>query len=152
MPLRKFRISVLLSCLVFVLIMLSVDQKMVHKSDLDIQTSLIKKRPKIKKDKPEAFAKVHNLVRSRIGESSSRYPLNYQFDEFRKAQKRLDDSGLRNSDNLSWEERGPGNVGGRTRSIVLDSRDESFNTWYVGAVGGGIWKTQDAGNSWRNLT
>lgn len=45
--------------------------------------------------------------------------------------------------NADWSERGPSNVGGRTRSIVIDSRDPSGKTVWAGSVGGGVWKTDD---------
>ncbi len=50
-------------------------------------------------------------------------------------------------DSMSWEWLGPGNVGGRTRSIVIHPvrTDEIL----LGSVSGGIWKTTDAGASWR---
>lgn len=41
---------------------------------------------------------------------------------------------------------GPFNVGGRTRALVLDSRDE--NVMIAGGVSGGIWKTTNGGTSW----
>lgn len=45
-----------------------------------------------------------------------------------------------------WSELGPGNVGGRTRSLVIDPGNA--NIMYAGAVDGGIWKTTNAGTSW----
>lgn len=42
---------------------------------------------------------------------------------------------------LGWEERGPNNVGGRTRAILVDSRDVTGNTVFAGSVGGGLFKT-----------
>ena len=42
---------------------------------------------------------------------------------------------------LSWTERGPNNIGGRTRAILVDSRDNTNNTVWAGGVGGGLWKT-----------
>ncbi|HSU27460.1 MAG TPA: T9SS type A sorting domain-containing protein [Chitinophagaceae bacterium] len=39
---------------------------------------------------------------------------------------------------LSWTERGPDNVGGRTRALMIDKRDASGNTVLAGSVGGGI--------------
>ena len=42
---------------------------------------------------------------------------------------------------LTWEERGPSNVAGRTRSILIDAADVSNNTVFAGSVGGGLWKT-----------
>ncbi|MFZ9386727.1 MAG: T9SS type A sorting domain-containing protein [Chitinophagaceae bacterium] len=42
---------------------------------------------------------------------------------------------------LTWTERGPSNIGGRTRAILVDAADPGGNTVYAGAVGGGLWKT-----------
>lgn len=49
-----------------------------------------------------------------------------------------------------WLPRGPFNVGGRTRAIVVDVRDE--NTIMAGGVSGGIWRSEDSGISWTKLT
>ncbi len=43
---------------------------------------------------------------------------------------------------LEWTERGPSNVGGRTRAILWDKRDTSFQTVWAGGVAGGLWKTE----------
>lgn len=40
-----------------------------------------------------------------------------------------------------WEERGPNNVGGRTRAILIDSNDPTYNTVFAGGVAGGLWRT-----------
>ena len=42
---------------------------------------------------------------------------------------------------LVWTERGPNNIGGRTRTIVVDKTDATGNTVIAGSVGGGIWRT-----------
>jgi hypothetical protein len=42
---------------------------------------------------------------------------------------------------LAWQERGPNNVGGRTRTILLDKRDATGNTVFAASVSGGIFKT-----------
>lgn len=42
---------------------------------------------------------------------------------------------------ITWQERGPNNVAGRTRSLFIDSRDATRNTVYAASVSGGIWKT-----------
>jgi len=56
------------------------------------------------------------------------------------------------SEALPWVERGPGNVAGRTRAIVVDAADPTGNTWIIATVGGGIWRSRDAGSSWQDLT
>lgn len=47
----------------------------------------------------------------------------------------------------SWAWLGPGNIGGRIRSIVVDPNDDD-NMW-IGSVSGGIWRTTDEGVSWQ---
>ena len=49
----------------------------------------------------------------------------------------------------TWQSLGPGNVGGRTRSLLIDPSDP--NVMYAAAVAGGIWKTTDGGSSWAPL-
>lgn len=46
----------------------------------------------------------------------------------------------------SWTWRGPGNIGGRTRALLIDPTDR--NKLWLGAAGGGIWKSTDAGANW----
>ena len=46
----------------------------------------------------------------------------------------------------SWEWLGPGNIGGRIRSIVIHPTQPA-NMW-AGSVSGGIWRTTDGGTSW----
>ncbi|HEV7429358.1 MAG TPA: hypothetical protein VGQ46_23640 [Thermoanaerobaculia bacterium] len=45
-----------------------------------------------------------------------------------------------------WTFLGPGNIGGRTRVLLIDPNDTS--TMYAGAVSGGVWKTTNGGASW----
>ncbi len=44
---------------------------------------------------------------------------------------------------ITWNERGPNNVGGRTRAILVDKNDTTGKTVFAGGVGGGLWKTND---------
>lgn len=47
----------------------------------------------------------------------------------------------------AWEPLGPGNVGGRTRSIVIDP-DDPAQIW-IGSVGGGVWRSDDQGTTFK---
>ena len=49
----------------------------------------------------------------------------------------------------SWTALGPGNIGGRTRALLIDPRVPS--TMYAAGVAGGIWKTVNGGQSWTPL-
>jgi photosystem II stability/assembly factor-like uncharacterized protein len=41
-----------------------------------------------------------------------------------------------------WQERGPTNVGGRTRALLIDPNDPSGQTVWAGSVSGGLWYTR----------
>jgi hypothetical protein len=47
----------------------------------------------------------------------------------------------------AWTSLGPGNIGGRTRALVIDPVDPQ--TMYAAGVAGGVFKTTDGGASWR---
>lgn len=51
------------------------------------------------------------------------------------------DAGLWN-----WEWLGPSNIGGRIRAIAINP--SNTNTIFIGGVGGGLWKSTNAGGSW----
>ena len=51
---------------------------------------------------------------------------------------------------LKWSNRGPYNVGGRTRALAVDIADS--NTIIAGGVSGGIWRSADFGKSWTKMT
>ncbi|HMK04431.1 MAG TPA: hypothetical protein VK489_09575, partial [Ferruginibacter sp.] len=42
---------------------------------------------------------------------------------------------------LTWTERGPNNIGGRTRGFIFDANDATGNTVLAGGVGGGLWRS-----------
>ncbi len=48
-----------------------------------------------------------------------------------------------------WDRRGPFNVGGRTRALAVDSRDE--NIILAGGVSGGMWRSTDMGATWTKV-
>ncbi|MBL7995665.1 hypothetical protein JNM05_09865, partial [bacterium] len=111
-----------------------------------------------KSDRPDAYAEFQKQIRTPVGSDKSSYELNYKMMELKKAgiidyplltksSKRLSKTGI-----LSWVERGPANVGGRTRGLIVDPADITNSTWWAGSVGGGIWKTTNKGSSWVNKT
>lgn len=44
---------------------------------------------------------------------------------------------------LQWEERGPTNIGGRTRAAMFDPNDATHKACFAGGVGGSLWRTND---------
>lgn len=110
-----------------------------------------KKNHRLSPDQPNQFSLFYNEIRTRDGERKPGYSMNYKIHELKKARR---NQTLKKSisDQLQWQERGPGNVGGRTRGLIVHPGDSTHNTWYAGSVGGGIWKTINGGESWVNKT
>lgn len=111
-----------------------------------------------REDGPMQFLKFHLGIRTGIDQEKPAYPHNYQIAELRKAQtsssKKFAAARVESIANgvTQFTERGPGNVPGRTRGLIVDPDDATHNTWFAGSASGGIWKTTDGGNNWQWLT
>jgi hypothetical protein len=44
---------------------------------------------------------------------------------------------------ITWNERGPNNIGGRTRAVMFDPNDATAKKVWAGGVGGGLWYNTD---------
>ena len=69
-------------------------------------------------------------------------------ERFFSLQKSLKSKGFANKNpgssiDESWEERGPNNVGGRTRAIMFDPNDTTNKRVFAGGVSGGLWVNND---------
>lgn len=51
---------------------------------------------------------------------------------------------------IDWFEVGPDNIAGRTRAILVDSKNPQL--LYAGGVSGGLWYSEDGGQSWKQTT
>lgn len=57
-------------------------------------------------------------------------------------------------ENVNWTERGPDNVGGRTRALMFDPNDGSGSKVWAGGVAGGLWFNDNITSSssmWQNV-
>jgi photosystem II stability/assembly factor-like uncharacterized protein len=104
-----------------------------------------------KTDKPNEFTKYFKAITTKFGKDDNNYPLNYRVKELFSAKSKAKSLKSKAS-TITWNQRGPANVGGRTRGLIIDPEDASHNTWFAGAATGGIWKTTDGGQSWTCLT
>lgn len=147
-------ISAITSTLVFFLFLASC-----QKSKKDNQEKPILKNnyDKIKKVKDknykkgiEQIADYQKEIRKGIDETKSTYKNGYLIEEFNKA---IENKVAKKSSSkviASFKERGPNNVPGRSRGVVIDPNNS--NRWFIGTVGGGVWRTEDAGSNWTSLT
>ncbi|MYG45333.1 MAG: T9SS type A sorting domain-containing protein [Rhodothermaceae bacterium] len=95
---------------------------------------------------PDEYAEYHRLIRTTVN-GTNEYPVGYRMTEFNKALM-----AAKTTESLNWIERGPGNVGGRTRALIVDPDDPNRETIWAGSVSGGLWKTTDGGRSWQPQT
>jgi hypothetical protein len=102
-------------------------------------------------DKPEGFYQYFKEITTPIGKHSSGYQPNNSLHELYKAKEEQKSKKKSSTPSAVWTQRGPVNIGGRTRCILVDPDDPSTNTWFTGTAGGGIWKTSDAGLNWTDI-
>ncbi len=101
-------------------------------------------------DEPNKYVEFHRDIRTRDAEEFMGYKSGYRLVELEKMQQQAMLKGSKNI--LPWVERGPANVPGRTRGLIVDPDDPTSRTWFAGSVGGGIWKTTNEGGTWTKLT
>lgn len=107
-------------------------------------------------DGPGQFIAFHKAIRTPEDANSPEYKPGFILRELAQAksfaarhrnQARTQSNGV-----VEWKERGPANVPGRTRGILIDPDDANKNTWFAGSAGGGVWKTTNGGQAWTLLT
>lgn len=110
----------------------------------------------------EEMAEYRRRITMPIGTNKMLYEDGYLLKEYNKAlnsatlkQAKQKSSiaaknGAYSINNVVFKERGPNNIPGRDRSIVVSPLNP--NKWYVGSVGGGVWITDNAGATWKNTT
>lgn len=113
------------------------------------------------KDQPDAAAEYYAMKRATSGDPNALYAAARQemahmarystaSDAIRRpgVQMQTDATGA-NDPFDRWQFLGPGNVGGRTRVLVIDPHDH--DTMYTGGVSGGLWKTMTGGRHWEPI-
>ncbi|MFN0086256.1 MAG: BACON domain-containing protein [Blastocatellia bacterium] len=131
----------------------------------EMERELEELREKERYDRPAEAAEFHRL--KRIPEGESEIPVERylkaleemrELQQYSTLQGRLLPSREESSFGQStpqaaalanWRSLGPGNTGGRTRAILISPQQPEVI--YAGAASGGVWKSTDAGKSWRPL-
>ena len=83
----------------------------------------------------------------RLADPSGQIPYHIREREIAFASTLPSDAGMRN---VQFVNRGPWNVGGRTRSFAMDVSDT--NTLIAGSTAGDIWRSTDGGANWTMVT
>ena len=75
--------------------------------------------------------------------------------QYELKQQRVLARGVGGSETNPWIDRGPNNIGGRTRGIMFDPNDTDNKRVFAGGVSGGLWVNEDITNSnsaWTQVT
>ena len=78
--------------------------------------------------------------------STGKIPDNIRAREVKFKSNALDRRSIMATESHSWTSRGPFNIGGRTRALAVDVRND--DVIIAGGVSGGMWKSTDGGSSW----
>jgi photosystem II stability/assembly factor-like uncharacterized protein len=111
--------------------------------------------PEAEQDGPGQFIAFHKAIRTPEDATAPEYKNGFIMRELAQAKSyaaRKRNARTQSNGVLEWKERGPANVPGRTRGIIVDPDDLTKNTWYAGSAGGGVWKTTNGGQVWTLLT
>jgi photosystem II stability/assembly factor-like uncharacterized protein len=87
-----------------------------------------------------------------FGQKKSPAPTGYLMAEYQKVKQAQGKFKMFSPDTVEWIQRGPANVGGRTRGLIVDPDDPTHHTWFAGSATGGMWKSTDAGVHWTCLS
>jgi hypothetical protein len=103
-------------------------------------------------DEPLQFFQFHQGIRTAEDQPQPLYKPGYKTLELNAAQKRAQAFNFARTERtnglVEFKERGPSNVPGRTRTILVLPGDPNQNTWLAGSATGGIWKTTNGGTTW----
>jgi len=97
----------------------------------------------VREDQPDAAADYYAMKRAGTDDPHRAYAIARE-EMRRMPHLRTDANDTREIDR--WLPLGPGNIGGRTRVLVIDPTQP--DVMYAGGVSGGLWKTYDAGKLW----
>ncbi len=114
-----------------------------HRAELANKYKNMEEEKEKQADRPDQAQLEEVLLRSEIGKPFS-YPDNWRFAAIKQVRSRM--GFAKTSAALQWQERGPSNFGGRTRSVAVHPQNDQI--WWVAAVSGGIWYTEDQGEHW----
>ena len=114
-----------------------------------------RKRAKLAREGPKSFDQPQRAMQfyldQRLAPGEHRLPIDHLRSELDQLRLREESSAwkarLHGPGGIdAWTALGPGNVGGRTRALVIDPN--APDVMYAAGVAGGIWKSVDGGASW----
>lgn len=158
MRIARIKYFVLINLIIISAVFLSKDFHEGNTPEEIRKAEILRKHNRVKKaakkyNDPNEYYKYHAGIRYNSNAPDKEYAQSYLNDELDLAKQNPVFGSKRalRTQGLEFKERGPFNVPGRTRTIIT-LPDDPENHWLAGAVGGGIWETENAGILWINRT
>lgn len=129
---------------------LTRDKSKTWKTESKEEIARLRKKQANKRAHIRDLQKYMDGIHIAFGQEKSQAPANYLMAEYTKVKSAT--GKFKAAGDVEWIHRGPSNVGGRTRGLIVDPDDASHKTWFAGSATGGVWKTTDAGRNWICLT
>jgi hypothetical protein len=93
-------------------------------------------------------ARIEHEIRTTLDPKLGRVPYERLIAEREKLHEGLKNNSIKAAiTGLTWYERGPNNIGGRTRAVMFDPNDATKKRVWAGGVGGGLWYNNDITNA-----
>lgn len=121
-----------------------------HPYSQNVSLAEINEMPK--KDRPDLAAQQNFLMT--VDPKIKSVPVDRLLSAFEAQKQRKSSMFADGISDVVWEERGPNNVGGRTRALMWDPNDANDQKLWAAGVAGGIWFNNDitdANTSWQNV-
>ena len=123
-----------------------------NKKVLTVDKLIIKKKKKTQQERM-LYAKERELYElgMQINPLTGKIPKEERDREYFSAKNEINLKRKNNSSN-TYTSRGPSNLGGRTRALVIDASDATSKTIIAGGVSSGVFRTTNGGTSWTKVS
>jgi hypothetical protein len=120
---------------------------------LTVEKLTTKKKKKKTQGERMLYAKERELYElgMQINPLTGKIPKEERDREYFSAKNEINLKRKNNSSN-TYTSRGPSNLGGRTRALVIDATDATSNTIIAGGVSSGVFRTTNGGASWTKVS
>lgn len=121
------------------------------------EVSVASLKLKIEKEEKSLSEKMRNAEERELHElafqinpNTGKIPVKEKINEYEEALIQQETS--RRSNTNTYISRGPSNLGGRTRAVIVDLSDSSGKTLIAGGVSSGVFKSVNGGESWTKVS
>ncbi|MDY8135308.1 T9SS type A sorting domain-containing protein [Aquimarina sp. 2201CG5-10] len=111
-----------------------------------------KKKKTVEERRRFAQERIQREFDFQVNPETGQIPFEEKQQEIVVSKQLMDETIAKNSSSATYVSRGPSNLGGRTRSLVIDRSDATSNTIIAGGVSSGVFRTTNGGGNWTKVS